>query len=295
MNIDIDTKMITLLGYPLKQSYAARMQNKGYESANLNFCYFYTEMENDFLQSVINGIKYMNFVGFAVTKPNKVKVLQYLDELDPLCEAMGSCNTVLIAPNHKLIGYNTDGLGFYRSLKEHYVLPLEQTKAFIVGCGGAGRAIATVLAHNGIKEIVLTDIIEDSSIQLANDIKKHYSNVIIKCEKLGSFTELANSQLVINASGIGMGKYEGISPIEQKYLNKFQFCFDACYNPPKTQFLLDAESKGCQILNGLEMSLYQAVEQIKIWTGNDKINVENAMRQELYKILEEQGITYENY
>ena len=80
--VDINTKMITLLGDPLKQSFAAQMQNCGYEAAGLNMIYFYTEVNNEHLADVVNGIRYMNFAGFAVTKPNKVKVLEYLDELD---------------------------------------------------------------------------------------------------------------------------------------------------------------------------------------------------------------------
>ena len=81
---DINTKMITLIGTPLGQSFASSMQNRGYEAAGLNMIYFYTEADNEHLKDIVNGIRYMNFAGFAVTKPNKVKVLEYLDELDPL-------------------------------------------------------------------------------------------------------------------------------------------------------------------------------------------------------------------
>ena len=118
MNINIDTKFITLLGDPLKQSFAARMQNAGYEAAGLNMQYFYTVVDNEHLGDVVNGLRYMNFAGFAVTKPNKVKVLEYLDELDPLCRKMGASNTVVKTPEGKLVGYNTDGIGFLRSLQE---------------------------------------------------------------------------------------------------------------------------------------------------------------------------------
>lgn len=79
MKVDINTKMITLLGTPLSQSFAARMQNAGYEAAGLNMLYFYTETDNEHLGDIVNGLRYMNFAGFAVTKPNKVKVLEYLD------------------------------------------------------------------------------------------------------------------------------------------------------------------------------------------------------------------------
>jgi hypothetical protein len=101
---DIETRMITLIGDPLAQSFAARMQNKGYEAAGLNLVYFYTVAGNEHLGDIVNGLRYMPFAGFAVTKPNKVKVLEYLDELDPLCAKMGSSNTVVRTPEGKLIG-----------------------------------------------------------------------------------------------------------------------------------------------------------------------------------------------
>lgn len=87
MNPDIETKMITLIGAPLGQSFAAWMQNAAYEAAGLNMAYFYTEADDSHPETVVNGLWHMpSFAGFAVTKPNKVKVLQYLDVLDPLCK-----------------------------------------------------------------------------------------------------------------------------------------------------------------------------------------------------------------
>ena len=83
MHIDIHTRFITLLGDPLAQSFAARMQNRGYEAAGLNLVYFYTITGQEHLGDIVNGLRYMPVAGFAVTKPNKVKVLEYLDELDP--------------------------------------------------------------------------------------------------------------------------------------------------------------------------------------------------------------------
>lgn len=89
--IDINTKFITLIGTPLGQSFAARMQNSGYLAAGQNMKYFYTETDSTHLEEIISGIRYMpSFAGAAVTKPNKVAVLQYLDELDPLCQKMGA-------------------------------------------------------------------------------------------------------------------------------------------------------------------------------------------------------------
>ena len=285
MKVDINTKMITLLGTPLSQSFAARMQNAGYEAAGLNMLYFYTETDNEHLGDIVNGLRYMNFAGFAVTKPNKVKVLEYLDELDPLCEKMGASNTVVKSADGKLVGYNTDGVGFYTSLTEEGGVQVDQSVFFCFGGGGAGRAICSILAYKGARKIYVTDAYEPCANSLVDDINNNCAPVA-EYVPYGEYSKLAACNVVINASGVGMGKSIGKSPLPKEYIQSSQFYFDACYNPERTQFLLDAEEKGCKVLNGLGMSLYQGVAQIELWTGK-RAPVE-AMRQELLTILKEQ-------
>lgn len=285
MKVDINTKMITLLGTPLSQSFAARMQNAGYEAAGLNMLYFYTETDNEHLGDIVNGLRYMNFAGFAVTKPNKVKVLEYLDELDPLCEKMGASNTVVKSADGKLVGYNTDGVGFYTSLTEEGGVQVDQSVFFCFGGGGAGRAICSILAYKGARKIYVTDAYEPCANSLVDDINNNFA-LVAEYVPYGEYSKLAACNVVINASGVGMGKSIGKSPLPKEYIQSSQFYFDACYNPERTQFLLDAEEKGCKVLNGLGMSLYQGVAQIELWTGK-RAPVE-AMRQELLTILKEQ-------
>lgn len=282
MNVDINTKMITLLGDPLKQSFAARMQNAGYEAAGLNMLYFYTETDNEHLGDIVKGLRYMNFAGFAVTKPNKVKVLEYLDELDPLCEKMGASNTVVKTADGKLIGYNTDGVGFYTSLVEEGKVKVDESVFFCFGAGGAGRAMCSILAYHGARKIYITDYFDSAAEELVKDINENFAPVAEMVPK-GDFSKIAACDVVLNASGIGMGAHIGESPMPEEYIQPSQLYFDACYNPDKTQFLLNAEAKGCRILNGLGMSLYQGAAQIELWTGG-KAPVE-AMRKELLDII----------
>ena len=286
MDIDINTRFITLIGTPLDQSYAARMQNAGYDAGGINMRYFYTEAADSHLGEIINGIRYMpSFLGAAITKPNKVKVLQYLDELDPLCEKMGASNTV-VKKNGKLIGYNTDGTGFLRSIKEEAGINMSEHTYFCIGAGGAGRAMCSVLAYHGTPKIYITDIFQKNAETLVHDINKNFSPVA-EFVPYGDFTKAAECSVVLNASGIGMGKTRGQSPLPTEYILSSQLYFDACYNPDKTQFLLNAEKEGCRILNGLGMSLYQGIVQIELWTG-EKAPVE-AMRKELMDILAEKA------
>lgn len=284
MNIDYNTKFITLIGDPLSQSFAARMQNAGYDAAGMNLRYFYTETGSEHLGDIVKGLKYMpSFAGFAVTKPNKVEVIKYLDRLDPFCEKMGACNTVVRDKDGVLTGYNTDGVGFLRSIQEHGIKPEENT-FFCFGAGGAGRAICSILAYSGAKKIYITDIFPGSTESLVKDINENFAEVA-EAVPYGSFDVLSDCTVVMNASGIGMGQTMGQTPLPEQYIRKEQFFFDACYNPDRTEFLLNAQEKGCRILNGLQMSLYQGVAQVELWTG-EKAPVE-AMRKELLDILSE--------
>lgn len=289
MSIDINTKFITLIGTPLDQSFAARMQNAGYDAGGLNMRYFYTETDDEHLGEIISGIRYMpSFCGAAITKPNKVKVLQYLDEIDPLCEKMGASNTIVKLPDGRLKGYNTDGSGFLRSIQEEAGIKVDEHTYFCFGAGGAGRAMCSILAYHGAKKIYITDIFQESSEALVHDINTNFAPVA-EMVPYGDYAKVVECPIVMNASGIGMGKTEGQSPLPVEYINPTQFYFDACYNPDKTQFLLNAEEKGCRILNGLGMSLYQGVVQIELWTGKEA-PVE-AMRKELIDILAEKAWT----
>ena len=283
--IDIHTKLITLIGEPLGQSFAARMQNRAYEAAGINMRYFYTETGSAHLEEILSGIRYMpSFAGAAVTKPNKVAVMRFLDELDPLCEKTGACNTVVKQPDGTLKGYNTDGIGFYTALREEAGINVTGKTFFCFGAGGAGRAICSALAFYGAKRICITSRTPESRETVAEKINANFAPVA-EAVAQGDYSTLPECDVIINASGVGMGKTEGCSPLPKAQVVPGKLYFDACYNPAKTQFLLDAEAAGCRILNGLGMSLYQGAAQIELWQEK-KAPVEE-MRRELLKILKE--------
>ena len=289
MNVNINTRMIALLGKPLSQSYAARMQNAAYKAAGIDMLYFYSEVENDHLPDVVNGIRYMSFAGFAVTKPNKIEVMKYVDEKDPLCEKMNASNTVVILPDGKLKAYNTDGIGFLRALNEEMPnINIKESIFFCIGAGGAGRAICSVLAYYGAKKIYIANRTTSKAEKLVNDINKNFAPVAELVELNDAVKlkdKIRESDVIMNNTGLGMITKLEETPIPKELLHPGQLCFDATYNPEKTRFLIEAEEMGCSIMNGLGMSLYQGAEQIKLWSGKDApIEV---MRQELMNILSE--------
>lgn len=283
MQIDIDTKFIMLVGTPLGQSFAARMQNAAYDAAGMNLRYFYNETGSEHLREIIEGLRHSPaFIGAAITHPNKVEVLQYLDELDPLCAKMGSCNTVVKRPDGTLVGYNTDSTGFYLGFLEDGGFPAEDKSFFCIGAGGAGRAICSALAHNGAAALYITDVNDEGAARMVADINKNFTPVAVHVP-YGEFAKAAECDCVINATGIGMGDSVGQTPLPEEHIAPGQIHFDACYNPAKTQFLLNAEAGDCHVINGLSMSLHQGAAQIRLWTGQEPPL--ETMRAELNAIL----------
>ncbi len=287
---DIHTRLVTLLGTPLRQSYAARMQNRAYRAMGCNLLYFYCETDQTHLAEIVAGLRYLPMAGFAVTKPNKVEILRYLDDLDPFCRRTGSCNTVVRTETGRLIGYNTDGSGFYTALAEEDGPDIPRSRFFCVGAGGVGRAMTAALADHGARAIYITDTQEAAARALAADLNANFYPAEAPGAHFvpyGDTRPIALCDAVLNASGIGMGRSAGTSPLPAEALHAGQFCFDACYNPAKTKFLQDAEARGCRVRNGLSMSLYQGAAQIELWSGQ-KAPVE-VMRDELLQILRENG------
>jgi len=286
--ISVDTKLIPLLGMPLRQSFSARMQNAAYKSIGFDGCYFPIEITNEHLGNVVNALRWMNVPGFAVTKPNKVEILKYLDELDDLAKKMGAVNTV-VNNSGTLKGYNTDGEGCVSDLKQNGVDPANNT-FFNLGCGGAGKAVCFTLAHHGAKNFYVCDI-NESAEKLAEELNSNFGPIAKSCrysEKEKMLKMVNASTVVMNMSGIGMYPNTNETWIDKTELNHKPVCLDATYNPLKPQFLIEAEEMGCKIINGLGMLVNQGALQVRLWTGHPEPY--EIMTAEVNEILKEMEV-----
>ena len=286
MQIDINSRLIALIGKPLGQSFAARMQNAAYQAAGFNMLYCYCEAD-EHLKEILDGVRYMTtFRGCACTKPNKVEAMKYIDEFDPLCEKMGSTNTVVKTPEGKLKAYNTDGYGALRSLKEEGCA-IKDEVMFSFGAGGTGRSVCFELANAGAKKVYISSR-SAACEDLAAEINKFYPGVCIpiraaETDKVKKALE--ETDVVLNLSGAGMRGHEGDTCVDKEFLLPRHVCFDATYNPVETRFLREAKEKGAKkTINGLDMSLYQGARQIEIWAGVDQAPVDT-MRKTLQDII----------
>ena len=266
--VTVDTKLISLLGYPLKQTFAPHMFNETFKKLNMDYFYFPIEVENEKLGTIVNAIRCMNYAGFNVTKPNKIKILDYLDELDELAEKIGSVNVVVIRDG-KLKGYNTDGIGFVQALTDETGLDLAQNTFCIFGAGGASRALSSTLAYQGAKKLYIIDKFDEASTSLVHDINSKLRDCaeFIPFENAPVGQLLRKSNVLVNASGVGMYPKLDATPVEKSVLYKELFVCDITYNPLKTRLLLDAEAVGCQIMNGIGMVINQGIKGFTLMTS----------------------------
>jgi len=268
LKINTETKLIGLLGYPLGHSFSSLMQNAAFEEYSLNKIYIPIEVLPEDLETVVKGISKMNFDGFNITKPYKIDIIKYLDEIDEYAKCIGAVNTVSIK-NGVLKGYNTDGIGFLKSYEENTGTKINGRNVFVLGSGGASRAISMTLALNKANKIYICNRTYEKAAALSNDI----NNEVGECSVAVPFlhenmkTAIDDSHILINTTSVGMFPDVDFSPIDKDLLNEKLTVCDAIYNPKKTKLLQEAEEIGCKTVIGLSMLLYQGTEAFEIWTG----------------------------
>jgi len=239
------------------------MQNAAFDAFGLNAVYVPFEIKPEKLGAALKGLVTLGISGFNVTVPHKTVCMKYLDKIDISARAIGAVNTVKVAGD-KLYGYNTDGLGFLRSLKEDLKTDPKGKNVFVIGAGGAARAIVWALAKSGAKSVVVVDKMKDKAEELANTFSFAGDVQSIDCDDNWSSC-IKDSDILINASPVGM-KDTDPSPIDVRLLHKRLAVFDLIYNK-HTKLIKSAKSKGLKACGGFGMLLYQGVEAFQIWTG----------------------------
>jgi len=268
--VDVETKLVGLLGNPLGHSFSPAMHNKAFETLGLNYFYLPIEVTEEDLPTVAAGIAKMNFAGYNVTIPHKIRIMDCLDALDPLARAIGAVNTVVLESG-RATGYNTDGEGFVRSLEAESGMAVEGKCHFILGCGGAARAIAMTLAFKGAPKIFLCNRTEQKAHDLAAEINARVSpcGEVVPMESVRIADALRQADVMINTTSVGMHPRADRCPLVADLIPAGLVVSDIVYNPAQTKLLQMAEAKGCQTIPGLGMLVYQGAEGFRRWTGEE--------------------------
>jgi len=249
-------KICCLIGDPVEHSLSPLIHNAGYQALGIDYVYLPFQVRD--FKRAIEGIRGLNIRGASVTMPYKAKAMEYVDKFDRLAIETGAINTI-VNDEGVLTGYNTDYQGALRALEE--ATSLEGKKAVLIGGGGAATAIALGLRRSGA-ELVILNRTEEKAKKLAEMLDAEDFGGL---ERLG---EIASADILINATPVGMWPKTNESLIPQDLLHNKLTVFDIVYHPKETKLLSEARERGCAVVYGYKMFLYQAATQFELFTGH---------------------------
>ena len=269
MKIDGYTRLAAVVANPIKHSISPFIHNQAFEATHTNGVYVAWEVEATDLAETVANIRRYQMFGINLSMPYKEQVISYLDQLSEEARLIGAVNTV-VNREGTLIGYNTDGKGFFKSLPS---FKISGKRMVLLGAGGAAKAILAQAILDGVGQVSV--FVRSASIEKTRPYLEKLQNETgfkVDLFALEDVSELqariTDSDLLVNATSVGM---DGVSlPISASILLPEKLLVaDVIYQPFETPFLKWARNQGNQSINGLGMLLYQAAEAFEIWTGKE--------------------------
>ena len=240
-----------LIGNNIDYSFSKTFFNSKFKKEESNDSYENFDI-SDLSQLSEVLLKNPKLKGLNVTIPYKESIIKYLDRIDSNAQKIGAINTIKITPEGKLIGYNTDYIGFKESLKN--LLPISKKNALVLGTGGASKAIVYALKSLNYK-VTQVSRVKKEGITTYTELNKEVMiqhQLIINCTPLGTFPNI-----------------DQYPSIPYQYVTKNHLMFDLTYNPLETMFIKLSKEQGARISNGLKMLEFQAEEAWSIWKANN--------------------------
>lgn len=256
-------KLYGVIGDPIHHSMSPLIHNFALQKHRLHAHYTAFHVKAEKLEDAFKGFRAIQLAGLNVTIPHKQSIIPLLDEVDPLARDIGAVNTVVLE-NGKYVGYNTDGPGFIRQLKNidrHF----SRKKVLIIGSGGAARAIYFSLAKEKVQTIDMANRTIQKARTIINDCPYQTESqalALIDAEKC-----LDQYDILIQTTSIGMFPNIHETPIQIKRLKENTIVIDIIYNPFETKFLQEAKKHQAIIANGIDMFIHQAALSFELWTN----------------------------
>ena len=262
-------KLYGLLGHKISYSLSPVMHKAAFKKLKLKAEYKIFDVKPENLKDFLNGILRSNINGLNVTVPYKQDVYKFLKKygkIDSKAERSAGINTILIR-DKSLFGYNTDTVGFIKSLKKDLRFDARKKNIFIFGAGGAGSALALKLGRIA-KKIFIFDIDSEKTKKFIKKLMGYFGKsklAVVKNKEADIRNALRESHLLVNATPFGMKKNEML--VNPDFLHKGLKVFDLIYNPGETPIMKAARKSGIKAVNGLGMLLFQGEVSFQLWTG----------------------------
>ena len=269
MKIDGYTRLVAVVANPIKHSISPFIHNSAFEATNTNGVYLAWEVDATELAETVANIRRYQMYGINLSMPYKEQVIPYLDQLSEEACLIGAVNTV-VNREGTLIGYNTDGKGFFKSLPS---FKISGKRMVLLGAGGAAKAILAQAILDGVSQISV--FVRSSSMEKTRPYLEKIQNATGFRVDLFALEDVQNLQdsitqadLLVNATSVGMDGSSQPIPTSIVLPEKLLVA-DVIYQPFETPFLKWARNQGNQSINGLGMLLYQAAEAFELWTGKE--------------------------
>lgn len=280
------SKVLGVFGCPVEHSLSPTMHNAAIAALGLHYIYIPFSVPPDDIGPAIRSLAVLGIIGVNLTIPHKERVLPFLDEVDPEARVIGAVNTVRNLEG-RLVGYNTDGEGFYRPLAESG-MSVRGKRAVVLGAGGAARSVVYRLLREGAIVTLANRTLERAE-RLAQEIGAAAGNsvdVIDLADADAMRSALGGAELLVNTTSVGMFPHaDAEPPIPSALIHPKLFVYDLVYNPTETRLLAEAGERGSSTMNGVAMLAHQGAAAFEIWTGI-KPPVE-VMRQAVMQALAE--------
>ena len=252
-----------LIGAPIAQSASPAMHEQAADALGVRCHYQLIEVagaDGAGLRALLEGVRRLGFAGVNVTFPYKEAVVPLLDELSPDARDIGAVNTVVVRDG-RLIGYNTDTTGFERAIGD-LIAASDHGPVALIGAGGVGKAIAYALAKLGVAELSIFDADRAKAEQLAARLRSRQATRVADTIE----GALRGAVGVVNATPVGMLPDRGMA-VSGTLLHRDLWVADAVYTPLWTPLLSAAKAKGCRVMTGRDLALYQAADAFELFTG----------------------------
>jgi shikimate dehydrogenase len=262
--ISSSTRLTGLFGHPVSHSKSPQMHNAAFAHLGLDFAYLAFDVLPEQVQVAVDSIRVLGLRGVNVTIPHKMAVIPHLDSVSEEAQLIGAVNTI-VNEDGRLIGYNTDGIGYITALREETGFDVAGKKVLMLGAGGASRAVAGQMALSGAGHLTIAARDLDKAQELADHLSTFAATN--GCT-FGEAEELADTyDLIVNTTPIGMHPHVEQVPFDTARLQAHHLVSDLIYNPRETRFLQEAEARGCRTHGGLGMFIHQGAHAFRLWTG----------------------------
>lgn len=252
-------KWFAVIGDPIKHSKSPEMHHFWYEAMQENAAYVPVHVTPQNLEQAVHAMKLLGTSGWNVTIPHKEAIIPFLDELDEQAQKMGAVNTVVRQADGSLKGYNTDGLGFVRSLEEAVGTQHKAKAVLVVGAGGAARGIAFALVASGYTNITIANRTVEKAQAIVNELSSGQAISLQQAE-----AQLAAFGIIVQTTSAGLNSDFNM-PFSLQQLTQQAIVADIVYNPLITPFLQAAQQQGATIVTGVGMFVHQGAIAYEHW------------------------------